>query len=96
MPVARDEAPLSRDRLCVVGRGAERAIRTPAWYLRRAAGSELFAKPADFWEVNNVATRCQEVVECLEDALVEFEQVLPEGQVADLPALHDVLLQGLD
>jgi hypothetical protein len=56
----------------------------------------LFAKPADFWEVNNVATRCQEVVECLEDALVEFEQVLPEGQVADLPALHDVLLQGLD
>ena len=90
MPVARDESPLARDRLCIVGRGAERAIRTPAWYLRRTNASELFTKPADFWEVNNVATRCQEVVECLEDALVEFEQVLPTGQVADLPAFHDV------
>jgi hypothetical protein len=96
MPLAREELPALRDRLCAIGRGSERAIRTPAWYLRRAAEPELFAKPADFWEVNNVASRCQEVVECLGDAIVEFEQVLHAGRVADLPALHEVLVEGLE
>ena len=42
---------------------------------------ELFAKPDDFWEVNNVAPRCQEVVECLGDALTEFEQTFRPGEL---------------
>ena len=57
---------------------------------------ELFAKPDDYWEANNVALRCREVVECLEDALVEFEQTLQVGQTADLPPLSDVLLNGME
>ena len=75
---------------------AERAIRTPAWYLRRAGGSELFAKPDDFWEVNNVASRCGEVVEQLEEAQVEFEQVVFAGRTSELPALDEVLRNGLE
>jgi hypothetical protein len=95
LPLARGESVPPRDRLCIAGRNGQRAIRTPAWYLRRAAVTELFAKPDDFWEVNNVAVRCPEVVECLEDALAQFAAALP-GRAAELPALSDVLLHGLE
>jgi len=124
------------DRLCVVGPGGDRAIRTPAWYLRSgpaslaaggpaslaaggpaslaaggpaslaaggpaslAAGGtepELFAKPDDRWEVNNVANRCREVVECLQDVLLQYEQTLQAGHISDLAPLSDILTSGLD
>ena len=80
-------AVATRDRLVVAGAGQERAIRTPAWYLRKAEPPELYAKPDDLWEVNNVAVRCQEVVECLLDAADQFEQAIYSGSVADLPPL---------
>jgi hypothetical protein len=95
LPSPGGDAQSHRDRLCAGGHPGERAIRTPAWHLRRAGGAELFAKPDDYWEANNVAGRCQEVVECLEDALAEFEQTLQAGQTADLPPLGDILLNGL-
>ena len=73
----------------------ERAIRTPAWYLRKAEPPELYVKPDDFWEVNDVAVRCQEIVECLLDAADRFEQSIYSGSVAELPPLGDVLIDGL-
>lgn len=108
MPVARQEIATQRDRLCIAGRHGERAIRTPAWYLRAggqplggvslytADGIELFAKPDDRWEVNNVSDRCREVVECLQDAMVQYEQTLHSGRISDLPPLSDVLANGLE
>jgi hypothetical protein len=45
--------------------------------------------------VNDVATRCREVVECLQDAIGQYDRTLPAGQVADLPPLSDVLRNGL-
>jgi arylsulfatase A-like enzyme len=101
MPLVREEPghPVlrvaARDRLVVAGPGAERAIRTPAWYLRKAEQPELYAKPDDLWEVNNVAVRCQEVVDCLLDAADRYEQALYSGNLADLPPLGDVLVEGL-
>jgi hypothetical protein len=101
LPLARQEPAIERDRLCIRGRGAERAIRTPAWYLRVADEPQLFVKPDDRWEVNNVTPRCQEVSECLLHALSQCQQALgqattPGNRVADLPPLSDVLLHGLD
>ena len=73
MPLVRDEARLARDRLCIGGRRRSGpSARRPGIFA--ANGSELFAKPDDFWEVNNVVTRCREVVEQLEEAQVEFER----------------------
>ncbi len=95
MPLVREEPVASRDRLVVAGPGRERAIRTPAWYLRKTESPELYAKPDDLWEVNNVAVRCQEVVDCLLDAADQFEQAIYSGNVADLPPLSDVLVEGL-
>jgi arylsulfatase A-like enzyme len=96
MPIVRGQAQTLHDRLCVLGNGADRAIRTPAWHLRAGAEPELFAKPDDRWEVNDVATRCQEVVEFLQDVLAQYEQSLPSGRVFDLPPLSDVLRNGLE
>jgi len=101
MPIVREEVARVRDRLVLAGAGPERAIRTPAWYLRTAGvpaatGSpELFVKPDDRWDVNNVAVRCLEVVECLQDALAQYEQTVQAGRVSDLPPLSNVLLHGL-
>jgi arylsulfatase A-like enzyme len=109
MPIVHQAIAAPRDRLCIAGRQGERALRTPAWYLylRAAAspfgglrpcpthGAELFAKPDDRWEVNDVADRCQEVVECLRDAVSQFEQTLHSGHIADLPPLSEVLVSGL-
>jgi arylsulfatase A-like enzyme len=95
MPLVREEHVATRDRLVVAGAGQERAIRTPAWYLRKAEPPEMYAKPDDLWEVNDVAVRCQEVVDCLLDAADQFEQAIYSGNVAELPPLSDVLVQGL-
>jgi len=96
LPIVGAETETVRDRLGIAGGGTERAIRTPAWYLRAAADPELFAKPDDRWDVNNVANRCQEVVECLLAVLAEYEQTLQCGRAADLPPLGEVLLNGLE
>jgi hypothetical protein len=85
-----------RDRLCMSGDDRRRAIRTPAWFLRDGDAPELFAKPDDRWEVNNVASRCGEVVECLQDALARYALALSAGRPLDLPRLGDALVRGLD
>jgi hypothetical protein len=43
----------------------EWAIRTSAWLMKQGASTEVFAKPDDRWEANDVATRCPDVVEQL-------------------------------
>jgi arylsulfatase A-like enzyme len=96
MPLVHRQVEAIRDRLCIQGVGAERAIRTPAWYLRSAVEPELYAKPSDRWDMNNVASRCQEVVECLQDALLQCELVLPTGRFSELPPLNDLLLNGFE
>ncbi len=96
LPLVHNERFATRDRLVVAGAERERAIRTPAWYLRKVEPPELYVKPDDFWEVNDVANRCQEVVDCLLDAADQFEQTIYSGSVADLPALSDVLVEGLE
>lgn len=96
VPIVRQEVRAVHDRLCIAGRQRERAIRTPPWYLRLAAEIELFAKPDDRWEVNDVSDRCREVAERLQDNLSQYEQLLRFGQIADLPPLDDTLLSGLE
>ena len=95
LPWIRDEAP-PRERLCIRGNDAELAIRTPAWYLRMAEQPELFVKPDDRWEANNVAMRCEDVVSGLQAALAQCELSLPTGRFSDLPPLSERLLHGLE
>jgi len=96
MPLVREEVESIRDRVCLVGGDTERAIRTPAWFLREAAEPELFAKPDDRWEVNDVADRCQDVVDRLRTAYAEYHRAVSSGELDSLPPLDEILLTGLD
>jgi hypothetical protein len=65
---------------------SEQAIRTPAWYLRVPSGGlpELYAKPSDRWEVNEVAKLLPDVVTGLQSVLAadrhspDCAELLPE------------------
>ncbi len=96
LPVLRQETDAIRDRLAILGIDGQRAIRTPAWYLRSAEQPELYVKPDDRWEANNVVCRCGDVVEQLQEVLTEYEQSLPATRIPSEPALRDVLLDGLE
>jgi len=76
---------------CSIG-PRQRAIRTPAWFLRedRSDGSprrELFAKPDDRWEANEVSSRCSDEVELLAAELDRFEEAARAGQLAQIAPL---------
>jgi arylsulfatase A-like enzyme len=102
MPLVRGETDRLRDRAVVISPSGERAIRTPAWYLRvhnlqggtSEAGAELYLKPDDRWEVNELSGRCHEVVESLRRVLADFEQAQQAGSAAE-PPLDEVLVHGL-
>jgi hypothetical protein len=73
----------------------DRAIRTPAWHLRQpiAGAPELYAKPGDRWEVNEVAKLLPDIVVGLEAALDEFEQT---GITDPMPPLAEPLVSEVD
>lgn len=93
LATVRADAPLGRDRLGVVA-GRQRAIRTPAWYMRVDEERELFAKPDDRWEVNNIARRFPEIADAVEATLTEFAQALQSDSPQFAP-LDDVLRDGI-
>jgi hypothetical protein len=103
LPLVRGEQEMLRDHVALLGGGAERALRTPAWYLRRPGsddsrpspeGCELFVKPDDRWEQNEISSRCADVTERLAEVLQQFQQWTESGQQASLPPLEDILLRG--
>jgi arylsulfatase A-like enzyme len=80
LPLARERGGPVRPYACSgqqVGDAVEWSLRTPEWaLLLRAAGEErlpqLFVKPDDRWEVNDVAQHAPDQVEALEKALRAF------------------------
>jgi hypothetical protein len=69
--LTNDAAP--RRQYVVSHSGGEHALRTPDWFLRQpapvtdagVAALELYVKPDDRWEANEVADRCADVSESL-------------------------------
>jgi hypothetical protein len=80
---------------CALGR-QQRAIRTPAWFLRELQVDEsvlyeLFAKPDDRWEANEVSSRCGDVVELLAAELDRFESAAARSTLSESPPLAELL-----
>lgn len=105
LALAQGHAERLRDRVFLAGPGSQRAVRTGAWYMRvpeysppdgakkRDLAVELFAKPDDRWEVNDVADRCPEVVELLTAIL----DAASNDEAATSPApLAEILTERLD
>jgi arylsulfatase A-like enzyme len=90
----RGEVDSMRDRLISVG-PHDRAVRTAAWHLRQpiTGAQELYAKPSDRWEVNEVANLLPEIAAGLAAILNDSSQ----SETANPPApLPDVLTTELD
>jgi arylsulfatase A-like enzyme len=80
---------------CSVG-SQQRSIRTPAWYLRESQAAsgpqyELFAKPDDRWEANEVSSRCGDAVELLAAELDRFAASAQAGRLAESAPLAELL-----
>lgn len=104
LPLVREEALSIRDRILLAAPSGEFALRTPAWYLRLPAArddaaepppAELYGKPDDRWEVNDVAGRCPDMVASLQAACDDLKPRLQSGDVGNLPALDDSLVSDL-
>jgi len=60
----KDVLPEEPDEIHSLIRIDNKVIVTPEWFVyQRSAGSELYVKPDDRWEVNDVADRCGHVLE---------------------------------
>ena len=72
------------------------AIQTHAWKLIRGNGKQLFVRPDDVWEVNDVHSRCFDVTTSLE-ALLDSgaERLMEGGSFLDQP-LADALAWGFE
>lgn len=105
LALVRGEVESGRDRHLIVGdatgppadqssepAGGTRALVTPAWYYLQADRPELYFLPDDFWQANDVADRCPEIVALLDQALRQCEAGLAAGQT-DLPPLDPRLFE---
>jgi len=84
--------PAWREQLIFIGEGGERSIRTPEWSLRQVAAedgndtrSELFVRPDDRWEANDVMKLCPDVVDSLTGALDAALQQISQVQAPTKP-----------
>ena len=93
--IARNENHLPRE-MALSHADQQRAIRTPAWFLRQSlrdghAQHELFAKPDDRFEVNEVSSRCTQEVELLAELLERIHPPSGRRSLAPLAPLPELL-----
>jgi arylsulfatase A-like enzyme len=99
LPLIRGAQTKLRDYACMGMDVEEFAIRTHLWHLivpvevdpdDPPRGPQLFRKPEDRWDQNDVAAENPEVVEHLELALRRFVEAIGRDSVHSAPALRDV------
>lgn len=95
LPITESQTAPQREMICSIG-PSQRAARTSAWFWRESiiAGElqrELFAKPDDRWEVNEIASRCGDVPDLLAAKCDELQAALAAGEPASLAPLAEIL-----
>jgi len=100
LSLARDEVPPQLNAAASLA-GEEEAIRTTAWFFRAPLASddtshdpprgELFAKPDDRWEVNEVDNRREDIAEQMRAYLTQFAAAAARSDRASLPPLPEEL-----
>ncbi len=85
--------PATFQSACILSSASALWIRTPAWSVSISADqrSQLFVKPDDRWEISDVSTRRQDVVERLTHVASEFQKCVFENTREQLPTLEDEL-----
>ena len=99
LSLVRGELTKVRDYACLGMDVAEFAIRTHLWHLvvpmvesdpEEPRSPELFRKPEDRWDQNNVIEQFTEVAEHLELTLRRFVEVIGRDSLEELPFLRDI------
>jgi len=110
MPLTHGQGSATFDRACMSGLAGQRGIVVPAWSLRLSQvevegvdpaatqdiQAELFAKPDDWLEVNEVSDRCREIAVQLEAAFSAFSQDCQTGVPAEPAKLATELMVGIE
>jgi arylsulfatase A-like enzyme len=98
LPLVRGEQTKVRDYACMGMDAEEFAIRTHHWHLilpievdpEEPRAIELYRKPEDRWDQNDVAEQHPDVADHLELILRRFAEAVPRDTIADLPPLRPV------
>ena len=71
------------------------SLRVPGWFMRRTGQEEVevFVKPDDRWECNEISARCGPVVELINQTLTQFEAAVRANDRRQLPPLDPKLRQ---
>jgi arylsulfatase A-like enzyme len=105
LPLARGSTTKIRDHACSFawtgrpGAWEEWSLRTHQWYLilpitaDPPRSTQLYIKPEDRWEVNNVLSQHPEAAEHLELSLRRFHTAARTGRLNELPPLRDDVLK---
>ncbi|AMV37949.1 Arylsulfatase [Planctomyces sp. SH-PL62] len=102
LPLIRGEQTKIRDYACMGMDVEEFAIRTHVWHMilplvddpEEPRRPELYRKPEDRWDQNNVIEQHVEVAEHLELTLRRFVEALPREGLDELPPVRDVARRG--
>ncbi len=100
LPLIRSERTKIRDYACMGMDGEELAIRTHYWHLtvplvvdpEEPRNPELYRKPEDRWEQNDVIEQHREVAEHLELVLRRFAERIDLDELGDPPKLREIAL----
>ncbi len=97
-PSVLDQAGPAASQLACSEHDRQRAIRVPAWFLRQAGDGppQLYAKPDDRWEFNEISNRCGAIVDDIADVITQFEAAARADDRHQLPTLSELLMHGLD
>ncbi len=98
LPLIRGEQAKVRDYACLGMDAEEFAIRTPRWHLtlpvefdpEEPRRPELYRKPEDRWDQNDLAAENPDVAEHLELVLRRFADAIGRDALDDLPPLREV------
>jgi arylsulfatase A-like enzyme len=102
LQLARGEHTKIRDYACLGMDVEEFAIRTQHWHLilplthdpEEPRAIELYRKPEDRWDQNNVASQHPDVADALELGLRRFAAAIENDALDDLPPLREVARLG--
>lgn len=95
-PSSNGHWPASSDHAVAVS-NQQLALRTPAWFLHQNTDqeAELYVKPDDRWEINDVANRCPDIVEQMTQQLQLCKDHFQNRCQDPWPALPELLADGL-
>jgi arylsulfatase A-like enzyme len=106
LPLVEGSPTAWRDHTVSISAGGLRAIRSPSWCLQENPGDvgtvagndtnqsprrQLFLRPDDYHEINDVSDLRGEVVDGLVEAIRQFERACQQNEPLDRPLLDRVL-----